>query len=177
LIISYKFTVAKLGTFEIPKGDAFFAKLSSILFTLAITGAIYDTFTFWVLIYPSNPSHITFYTINLYVINLLIMLTEGVCSLVIIPITRIVYAAVASFAYVGLAFLYRHIANEWVVDEGVYPSVNGLPFEVEAALGVVVVYGVSFLLALALVSLRNHIYNGSFTKEEKYHILESQSFK
>lgn len=112
--------------------------------------------------------------IHFYVLNLLIMIAECVWSLMVIPVSRVGFIAISSVIYVGVYFLWKHINNnQWMLD----PPHGSVPIEVVITVGIIAVYVAAFWLMFCLVAFRDRMFTrGLFTKEEKYHIIDSQNF-
>jgi hypothetical protein len=172
LIVSYKFT--KLTTHELSTVDAGITKFASILFAISFTGSLFDTIIFWSLIRPKlSYKHISFEIIHFYALNLLIMIAECVWSLMIIPASRIVYIVLSSFVYVGVYFLWNLITKGEMLD---LPH-GRLPLGVVITLVIIGIYVASFWVVYAVAAFRNLLYTyGLCNREERYQILDSQSF-
>eukprot|EP00026_Physarum_polycephalum_P012904 Phypoly_transcript_13252.p1 GENE.Phypoly_transcript_13252~~Phypoly_transcript_13252.p1 ORF type:complete len:240 (+),score=11.56 Phypoly_transcript_13252:314-1033(+) len=172
LIVSYKFT--KLSTHELSTSDMRVSKFASILFAITFTSTLFDTVVFWSLIRPKlSFKTITFEIIHFYALNLLIMIAECVWSLMVIPASRIIYIVLSSFAYVGVYFLWN------LITQGVMLEIphGRLPLGVVTAMLIIGIYVGSFWVVYAVVAFRNRLYTrGLFSREERYHILDSQSF-
>lgn len=170
--ISYSFTTS---THEISKRDLMFSHIASAFFAISLTSALFDTVIFWALLYPHYHPKITFYIINSYVLNLVIIIAETFWSLMIVPASRFIYAIIGSGVYIGVYFLWDYLDKGHVINLHVLPDI-GIPKYAMIVVTVVVLYNASFWVMYGVAALRTYIYNYGFSKEEKYHILDSQTF-
>lgn len=170
---SYKLTTSS----DITQTDTTLSNIASALFAISTTSALFDTIIFWTLLYPTYHPRITFYIINVYVLNLVIMILEILWSLMIIPASRFIYALIGSGAYIGVYYLWDYFDKDYVVNEHVLPHI-GIPKKIMLVLTVVVVYNASFWVMYGFVAIRTRVYNhGLFSREETFHILDTQTFE
>lgn len=175
LVVSYKFTSTSL--FDLTAKDKRLAHAATVLFSIALTSTLFTTISFWAIVYPQSPTKVTFFTIHIHVINLLLILVEAVWSLMVIPFSRFGYQVLVGTAYGGFIALWKVWQNQWLYPISVENLPSGVPNEVSIVIITLFLYLVSFCLAYVLVRFRNRLYaRGIYFRHESVHILDTRTF-